>query len=71
MGRPPKKDTDKRKHRVSIHLTDTDLENLAAFETVSGIDERAKAARLLFLEGLRNHIEQQKKPGIGGKTKPS
>lgn len=71
MGRPPKSDKDKRKNRVSLSLTDTDLELLAAFEAKSGIDERAKAARFLFLEGLRNHGDQQKKPGSGGKAKPA
>lgn len=71
MGRPPKSDKDKRKNRVTLALTDTDMELLAAFEEQSGIEERAKAARLLFLEGLRNHIDQAKKPGSTGKAKSS
>lgn len=71
MGRPPKDEKQKQKNKVTLSLTDTDLENLGVYESKTGINERAQAARLLFLEGLRVYFEQLKKPGAGSKAKPS
>ena len=71
MGRPPKDDKDKQKNKVTLSLTDTDMENLGFYGDKTGITEFAQAARLLFLEGIRNFLSQQKKPGPGGKGKPS
>jgi hypothetical protein len=64
MGRPPKKEADKRQHRVSLSLTGTDINGLKKFEDAISMDERAKAARLLFLDGLRNF--QEKWEELGG-----
>lgn len=65
MGRPPK-GQDKRKHRVTLSLTGTDLDGLAKFEEAVSMEERAKAARLLFLDGLRHFSELKEKGGGEG-----
>ncbi|HKP98067.1 MAG TPA: hypothetical protein VJ385_20210 [Fibrobacteria bacterium] len=69
MGRPPKKEKDKRKHRVSVSLTDRDLESLEVFKDKTGMDQRTQQVRFLFLEALRRYLDPQKNPGKGGKAK--
>lgn len=65
MGRPPK-GQDKRDHRVTLSLTGTDIGGLSKFEKAVSMDERAKAARLLFLDGLRHFEELWEKWGGEG-----
>lgn len=65
MGRPPK-GQDKRDHRVTLSLTGTDIGSLSKFEKAVSMDERAKAARLLFLDGLRHFEELWEKWGGEG-----
>ncbi len=69
MGRPPKDEKDKQKNKVTLSLTDTDIGNLGFYGEKTGITEYAQAARLLFLEGIRNFLGQQKKSGSGEKGK--
>ncbi|MEO7425743.1 MAG: hypothetical protein ABI036_11190 [Fibrobacteria bacterium] len=65
MGRPPK-GQDKRDQRVTLSLTGTDMNGLSKFEKAVSMDERAKAARLLFLDGLRHFEELWEKWGGQG-----
>jgi hypothetical protein len=66
MGRPPKGPADKRDNRVTLSLTGSDMGGLTKFEKVVSMDERAKAARLLFLDGLRHFEEVWEKWGGEG-----
>ena len=66
MGRPPKGAADKRNNRVTLSLTGTDIGGLSKFEKAISADERAKAARLLFLDGLRHFEELWEKWGGEG-----
>lgn len=66
MGRPPKGPADKRGNRVTLSLTGTDIGGLEKFETAISMEERAKAARLLFLDGLRHFEEVWEKWGGEG-----
>jgi len=71
MGRPPKKEAEKRKHRVSLSLTDTEMDYLDVFKSKTGMDERTQQVRFLFLEGLRHYLDPLKNPAKPGKPKSS
>jgi hypothetical protein len=65
MGRPPK-GQNKRDQRVTLSLTETDIGALSKFEKAVSMEERAPAARLLFLDGLRHFEELWEKWGGQG-----
>jgi hypothetical protein len=62
MGRPPKREEDKHKRRITVPLTDTDFQDLLEYEQETGIGEHAQAVRDLFLDSLRKYLARKKKP---------
>ncbi len=61
MGRPPKKEADKHKRRITLPLTDSDFQDLLEYEQESGTKEHAQAVRTLFLDSLRKYLTRKRK----------
>lgn len=58
MGRPPKKEEDKHKRRVTLPLTDSNFQDLLEYEEIMGGQEHAQTVRSLFLEALQKKLSQ-------------